>query len=125
MATAPSPAQQEAAKFSQICRNCAKPTAIIEDHQQGDLVCTECGLVLESRVVDESSEWRTFSDSDKAGVDPNRTAGPTNRMLANGGLQNQHDTQYRIIAGGVSPRFFILECSTTRQIRISTYTITQ
>ena len=77
MATAPSPAQQEAAKFSQICRNCAKPTAIIEDHQQGDLVCTECGLVLESRVVDESSEWRTFSDSDKAGVDPNRTAGPT------------------------------------------------
>lgn len=86
MATAPSPAQQEAAKFSQICRNCAKPTAIIEDHQQGDLVCTECGLVLESRVVDESSEWRTFSDSDKAGVDPNRTAGPTNRMLANGGL---------------------------------------
>ena len=55
MATAPSPAQQEAAKFSQICRNCAKPTAIIEDHQQGDLVCTECGLVLESRVVDESS----------------------------------------------------------------------
>jgi transcription initiation factor TFIIB len=65
MATAPSPAQQEAAKFSQICRNCAKPTAIIEDHSQGDLVCTECGLVLESRVVDESSEWRTFSDSDK------------------------------------------------------------
>ena len=86
MATAPSPAQQEAAKFSQICRNCAKPTAIIEDHSQGDLVCTECGLVLESRVVDESSEWRTFSDSDKGGVDPNRTAGPTNRMLTNGGL---------------------------------------
>ena len=86
MATAPSPAQQEAAKFSQICRNCAKPTAIIEDHQQGDLVCTECGLVLESRVVDESSEWRTFSDSDKGGMDPSRTAGPTNRMLAGGGL---------------------------------------
>lgn len=62
------------------------PTAIIEDHQQGDLVCTECGLVLESRVVDETSEWRTFSDSDKAGADPNRTAGPTNKMLAGGGL---------------------------------------
>ena len=86
MATAPSPAQQESNKFAQICNNCKVPTAIIEDHQQGDLVCTECGLVLESRVVDESSEWRTFSDSDKAGADPNRTAGPTNKMLQGGGL---------------------------------------
>ena len=43
------------------------------------------GLVLESRVIDESSEWRTFSDSDKGGADPSRTAGPTNRMLSGGG----------------------------------------
>lgn len=86
MATAPAPSQQEITKFSQICDKCKVPTAIIEDHQQGDLVCTECGLVLESRVIDESSEWRTFSDSDKGGMDPSRTAGPTNRMLAGGGL---------------------------------------
>ena len=86
MATAPAPAQQEITKFSQICKNCNVPTAIIEDHQQGDLVCTECGLVLEQGVIDETSEWRTFSDSDKGGADPSRTAGPTNRMLAHGGL---------------------------------------
>lgn len=86
MATAPAPSQQEITKFSQICEKCKVPTAIIEDHQQGDLVCTECGLVLESRVIDESSEWRTFSDSDKGGADPSRTAGPTNRMLSGGGL---------------------------------------
>ena len=86
MATAPAPSQQEATKFSQICDKCKVPTAIIEDHRQGDLICTECGLVLESRVIDESSEWRTFSDSDKGGADPSRTAGPTNRMLSNGGL---------------------------------------
>ena len=86
MATAPAPSQQEITKFSQICDKCKVPTAIIEDHQQGDLVCTNCGLVLEARVIDETSEWRTFSDSDKGGMDPSRTAGPTNRMLSGGGL---------------------------------------
>ena len=79
MATAPAPAQQEITKFSQICKNCNVPTAIIEDHQQGDLVCTECGLVLEQGVIDETSEWRTFSDSDKGGAD---RRGPRGRRTA-------------------------------------------
>jgi len=42
--------------------------------------------VLESRIIDERSEWRTFSDSDKQGDDPNRVGGPSNTMLADGGL---------------------------------------
>ena len=32
--------------------------------------------MLESRVIDESSEWRTFSDSDKGGADPEPHGGP-------------------------------------------------
>ena len=82
----PSPAQQEVKKFSQICPQCKVHTTLVEDHAQGDLICTECGLVVESRTIDECSEWRTFSDSDKTGADPSRTVGATNNMLSGGGL---------------------------------------
>ena len=62
---APSPSTQEVKKFTQICAKCARHTAIVEDHASGDLICTECGLVIESRIIDECSEWLTFGDWDK------------------------------------------------------------
>ena len=37
-------------------------------------------------MIDERSEWRTFSDSDKPGGDPNRVGGPVNALLRDGGL---------------------------------------
>jgi transcription initiation factor TFIIB len=47
----------------------------------------ECGLVLESHAIEETSEWRSFSDSDKANrSDPNRVGGPSNPLLNSGGL---------------------------------------
>ena len=85
---APSPSAQEVKKFTQICPKCAVHTPIVEDHSSGDLICTECGLVIEARIIDECSEWRTFGDSDKDknGSDPSRTVGATNVMLSGGGL---------------------------------------
>ena len=71
----------------QICTNCRVPTELVDDHAAGDLICSECGLVLESHAIEESSEWRTFSDSDKANRgDPNRVGGPTDPLLSGGGM---------------------------------------
>ncbi|KAJ4803877.1 Transcription initiation factor IIB [Rhynchospora pubera] len=67
------------------CFECRRETVIIVDHAAGDAICSECGLVLEARSIDESSEWRTFSD-DTNDNDPNRVGGPTNPLLSNGGL---------------------------------------
>ena len=83
---APSPSAQEVKKFTQICPKCNTHTPIVEDHASGDLICTECGLVIEQRIIDECSEWRTFGDGDKNGADPSRTVGATNVMLTGGGL---------------------------------------
>lgn len=58
----------------------------VEDHAAGDVVCKGCGLVTESHLIDERSEWRTFSDKDKDTVDPNRVGGPSNPLLGDGGL---------------------------------------
>jgi len=60
----------------------------VEDHSAGDLICTSCGAVAQSRMIDESSEWRTFN-SDKgegSGPDPNRVGGAINPLLKEGGL---------------------------------------
>lgn len=67
------------------CPDC-RGTEFVEDHAQGDVVCRGCGLVVEAHCIDERSEWRTFSDRDNAGADPNRVGGPNNPLLGGGGL---------------------------------------
>ena len=58
---------------------------MVSDHSAGDTVCSECGLVLEAHSIDETSEWRTFAN-ESADNDPVRVGGPSNPLLADGGL---------------------------------------
>lgn len=67
------------------CSDCKKNTEVVFDHSAGDTVCSECGLVLESHSIDETSEWRTFAN-ESGDNDPVRVGGPTNPLLADGGL---------------------------------------
>ena len=51
------------------------PTALlVEDSRAGDVICMECGLVVGDRMIDVSSEWRTFND-DTNGVNQCRVGG--------------------------------------------------
>jgi transcription initiation factor TFIIB len=68
-----------------FCPDCKKHTEVAFDHSAGDMVCTECGLVLEAHSVDETSEWRTFANESNDN-DPVRVGGPTNPLLTDGGL---------------------------------------
>ena len=68
-----------------MCPECKRATEMVLDHAAGDMVCRECGLVLESRSIDESSEWRTFAN-ESADNDPVRVGGPSNPLLTDGGL---------------------------------------
>ncbi|TQE11763.1 hypothetical protein C1H46_002605 [Malus baccata] len=67
------------------CPDCKRQTEVVSDHSAGDTVCSECGLVLESHSIDETSEWRTFAN-ESGDNDPVRVGGPTNPLLADGGL---------------------------------------
>jgi transcription initiation factor TFIIB len=52
--------------FGTLLKCESHPNAIlVEDHRAGDMICTECGLVVGERIIDVSSEWRTFANSDK------------------------------------------------------------
>ncbi|CAI9782808.1 unnamed protein product [Fraxinus pennsylvanica] len=68
-----------------FCTDCKRYTEVVLDHAAGDTVCSECGLVLESRSIDETSEWRTFAD-DSGSNDPNRVGVPVNPLLSDGVL---------------------------------------
>ena len=65
-----------------ICKQCLDdPPNLHEDHQSGDMVCETCGLVLASRSIDMSSEWRTFSNDDAGNDDPSRVGDGPNALL--------------------------------------------
>jgi transcription initiation factor TFIIB len=61
------------------CRNCGSES-LVDDKKQGDLICTNCGLVLISHNIDFTSEWRCFSDDKRSG-DPNRIGDPIHPLL--------------------------------------------
>lgn len=67
------------------CSDCKRNAEVVFDHAAGDTVCSECGLVLEARSIDETSEWRTFAD-DSGDHDPNRVGGPVNPLLGDAAL---------------------------------------
>uniref|UniRef100_A0A0D9XQG2 TFIIB-type domain-containing protein n=1 Tax=Leersia perrieri TaxID=77586 RepID=A0A0D9XQG2_9ORYZ len=69
------------------CKDCRLAVTVVVDHATGDTICTDCALVLEERYVDETFEWRTFSDS--AGGedrDPNHVGGRSDPFLTHAQL---------------------------------------
>lgn len=62
-----------------VCTDCGETEDIIEDHRNGYNVCRGCGVVLGDRIIDETSEWRSFEDSHKS--DPSRVGSASNPFL--------------------------------------------
>ena len=58
------------------CTECHS-RAVIEDHKQGILVCTNCGLQLGGQLISEENEWRDFDDDGPRshGAQSNRVGG--------------------------------------------------
>lgn len=52
--------------YAQSCVDCGSDD-IVTDYGAGDVVCRNCGIVLGERIVDDTPEWRTFSNDDRGG----------------------------------------------------------
>ena len=46
----------------EICSRCKSKDSIITDYENGELVCNQCGLVYEERIIVDEYEKRTFED---------------------------------------------------------------
>ena len=64
------------------CPECREDTQILIDDRQGVVICRSCGLVLQNETIDESQEWRSFSDGAEKN-DRNRVGGVGNEFLHN------------------------------------------
>ncbi|XP_071707914.1 transcription initiation factor IIB-2-like [Rutidosis leptorrhynchoides] len=60
-------------------------TAVVEN-PDGETVCSECALVIDSNTIDETPEYRIFSNDSGDNDDPARVGAPTNVLLNHGGL---------------------------------------
>ncbi|KAL2019262.1 hypothetical protein VTK56DRAFT_9806 [Thermocarpiscus australiensis] len=71
-----------------ICKDCKQfPPKLVEEWSSGDIVCADCGVVLENRLIDTRSEWRTFSNDDQGNDDPSRVGDAPNLMIDGDQLQ--------------------------------------
>ena len=67
------------------------------DETHGELVCADCGLVIESNTIDQGAEWRVFSP--EQGDTLSRTGAPASNLLHDKGLSTDIDWQNRDYSG--------------------------
>lgn len=61
---------------------CTRCSGLLQtDHKRGRILCTGCGLVSESSIIDQQSEYRYFSENTKSTNDPRRVGNPINIYL--------------------------------------------
>ena len=64
------------------CRKCNAINSIIEDYEAGELVCNQCGLVYEERMIVDEDEQRTF-ENDEGDNQIHRVGPPMNPIYGN------------------------------------------
>ncbi|MGB9707925.1 MAG: transcription initiation factor IIB [Candidatus Pacearchaeota archaeon] len=52
--------------FVKKCPECGS-TNLIYDEQKGEIICGNCGLVIEEKMIDMGQEWRQFKEGEKKG----------------------------------------------------------
>ncbi|MGP8077653.1 MAG: transcription initiation factor IIB [Thermoplasmata archaeon] len=68
------------------CTSCGS-SHLTRDYERGELVCDECGLVLEESMIDQGPDWRAF-DAEQ-GEKRARTGAPTTLTIHDKGLSTE------------------------------------
>ncbi|MEM0147865.1 MAG: transcription initiation factor IIB [Candidatus Micrarchaeaceae archaeon] len=78
------------------CPSCGS-TDIIYDNEKGELVCNNCGLVIEENATDLGPEWRAFDAEQRSSR--TRTGAPLKYAKPNRGLVTEIDLYNKDIRG--------------------------
>lgn len=70
------------------CPECDS-SEVIQDADQGELVCDDCGLVIDERQIDRGPEWRAFNHSERQ--EKSRVGAPTTQTMHDKGLTTTID----------------------------------
>lgn len=84
------------------CPEC-KSKRIVRDYEKGELLCSQCGLIIAENIHDMGPEWRAFDAEQKE--KKARGGAPIKYMRPNKGLVTEIDQYNRDIRGGkISPK---------------------
>ncbi|WP_224269338.1 transcription initiation factor IIB [Haloprofundus salinisoli] len=83
--------EQEAEQTSDETLQCPEcsSTDVITDADQGELVCDDCGLVIDERSIDRGPEWRAFNHSERQSK--SRVGAPITETMHDRGLTTTID----------------------------------
>lgn len=59
-----------------ICERCRAKNSLVLDFKMGELVCKNCGLVAEDRIIDDTYEKRNFGPESGGNKSESRIGGP-------------------------------------------------
>ncbi len=54
----------EKEEIIEVCPECGSPR-IVRDYKRGELICQDCGYVIEERYIDAGPEWRAFDSEQR------------------------------------------------------------
>jgi transcription initiation factor TFIIB len=75
------------------CPVCGGP--LVTDLQRGEVVCTQCGLVVAEETIDTGPEWRVFNEGERRRV---RTAPLRLVVKTDMAVRQEHDARWRRLA---------------------------
>jgi transcription initiation factor TFIIB len=74
--------ETERADEREHCPECGG--RLVSDEEHGEVVCTDCGLVVEEDEIDPGPEWRAFNSNERDSK--SRVGAPTTTMMHDKGL---------------------------------------
>jgi transcription initiation factor TFIIB len=84
------------------CSECGS-TNVICDDTRGEIICNDCGLVIEEHMVDTGPEWRSYTAEERNKRD--RVGSPMNYAIHDKGLSTMIGPENRDIYGkNLAPR---------------------
>ncbi len=78
------PVHREAGRLAQILTCDCGSADIITDNESGEMICTNCGTVIQSVILDQGPEWRAFNL--KQSQELTRVGAPLTNMIHDKGL---------------------------------------
>lgn len=92
--------KKEFDKGTKACPRCGS-THLVKDPEKGEIVCADCGYIIEENVVEFGPEWRAFDAEQKE--KRVRGGAPVTYMRPNKGLVTEIDQYNRDIRGSKIP----------------------
>ena len=80
--------ESEGEQAEQQCPEC-ESSALVTSADGGEIVCEDCGLIIDEGNIDRGPEWRAFNHSERQ--EKSRVGAPTTQTMHDKGLTTQID----------------------------------